>query len=51
VRLIWRMRRKDVAAKDWQRNQLAGAVAQTGGYTTGRADVVEMLRQKARPYL
>lgn len=22
-----------------------------GGYTTGRADVVELLRQKARPYL
>lgn len=23
----------------------------TGGYTTGRADVVELLRQKGRPYL
>lgn len=22
-----------------------------GGYTTGRADVIEMLRQKSRPYL
>jgi glycine C-acetyltransferase len=23
----------------------------TGGYTTGRKDVVDILRQKARPYL